>query len=132
LYGFAKFGFQPWRYINYLNGIDAQELFQSGANTQSWSIETWAALSGDALLSWEDWLYDPNTEADIFGQTGTQQTGSLITGSSSSESFGFIKNSDNSGSSVNSNTDKAITTTSSASTWDARSQLLNLIKSKEK
>jgi len=128
LYWFAKFGFQPGPYINYLNGIDAQQLLESGTNVQIWAIQTGVVLSGE-LSTWEDALYDSNTEADIFGQTGTQQTGAFVTGATTTESFGFVKNSENSGQTTNpiiSNTDKPLRT------WDARTQLLNLIKSKEK
>lgn len=33
LYGFAKFGFQPSVYIQYLNGIDVQQLFHGDSST---------------------------------------------------------------------------------------------------
>ena len=124
LYWFARFGFEPGRYINYLNGIDAQQLLESGTSVQTWTIQTGVALSGE-LNTWEDALYDPNTEADIFGQTGTVQSGTVGT----TETFGFVENAEN--------TWKSITTTPSQtqtviSSGDARAQLLNLIKSKEK
>lgn len=126
LYWFAKFGFQLGPYINYLNGIDAQQLLEFGTTLQTWVTQTGSVLSGD-LNTGENELYDPNTEADIFGQTGTVQSGTVGT----TETFGFVENSEN--------TWKSIATTPSqtspqtvTSSGDARAQLLNLIKSKEK
>ncbi len=125
LYWFAKFGFEPGRYINYLNGIDAQQLLESGTSVQTWTIQTGTVLSGD-LNTGENGLYDPNTEADIFGQTGTVQSGTFTTGTTT-ESFGFVENSENTWKSITPIPSQTPTQTVTSS-GDTKAKLLNLLK----
>ena len=129
LYGFAKFDFNTTLYIEYLNGINVKQLFVSPVNTQTWSVITGELLSG------EQNVYDSSLEDEMFGQTGTQVSGSTLTGSTT-ESFGFVKESETTGNDTKkpiiSSGTTTLKTSSPTISGDAKKQLLNLIKSREK
>lgn len=88
---FAKFGFNAGLYIDYLNGIEVNQMFQGNTQTGDIALET-----GSDLMDFSgDNVYDPSLDADIFGQTGVQQTGAATTWSTTTETFGFLKDSTN-------------------------------------
>lgn len=105
-----------------------KQLFTSESVETTGTVLSGTDLSGD--ISDATGVYDPSMEDGIF-TTGTslQTTGTISSGTTTNEAYGFVKNSTTSGQSVPpivSNTDKPLRT------WDVKSQLLNLIKSKEK
>ncbi|MEI6426602.1 MAG: hypothetical protein WCO66_04645 [Candidatus Absconditabacteria bacterium] len=125
LVGFAKFGFQPGLYIQYLNGIEAKQLWGAGSDDHSG-----ASISGDVVQLSGDGIYDPNVDAGFFAQSGVQTSGGVATGT---ESFGFIKDTQDTGTSVDTKATLIETgSVGTGNTGDKIKNLLNLVKSREK
>ena len=133
LIGFAKFGFQPTLYIEYLNSISLSQLFAGSASTEEQLNLSWTLASSWVVV-----------ESGMMTTTGTQSSWSLSADTSSNESYGFVKNLDtwyqhqsddvqSSPSEVTPSSSRSATGTTSpaVSSSDSRKELLNLIKSKE-
>ncbi len=126
---FAKFGFDSKLYIEYLNNIDMKQLFTTESVETTGTVLSGAVLSGD--VSDTTGVYDPSMEDGIF-TTGAsaQATGAALSGTN--ESYGFIKNSTTWDTTTPAKSLSVSTWTAKVISGDTKSQLLNLIKSKEK
>ena len=128
---FAKFGFNPTLYIEYLNNIDMKQLFISESIENTGTVLSGTISSGD--ISDTTGVYDPSMEDWIF-TTGTSlhSSGAILSWSTTNEAYGFVKNSDTWSTITPSKSPSVSTWTAKVVSGDTKTQLLNLIKSKEK
>lgn len=128
VFGLIKFWFNVPVYIEYLNNIQISQLLSWKADTTTWSLSSWniVDLTGDDLN-------DTDMQSDAFDTTWLDTIISEVSGAMDDESYGFVKNLENTWSKSDASSQAHVVASGSVDilTWDAKEQLKNLLLREE-